>query len=212
MINLPVLGFTWLWRNQEIAVFFQWKQTVGLLHESPAYCLEGPEEQYLDIVCSRWSEGTAADVANVPAALSPSWRCGWLFRPRLVLSFLTQRSEKKGCNIDKLSFGYSELHCYLHLSILKKKRRKKSSSQWITYSVVWMLRKVRPLRDKWEINIWHYKCKKNAKFGYGQKVKDVWGGQGQNSYQDKPNNSNNNNNHKIDRYFMKSSQETKLLI
>lgn len=54
----------------------------------------------------------------VLAALSPVWRCGRLFSPFLVLSLPAQRSQKEGCNGDKLSRGFSVLHCCcLHLSV-----------------------------------------------------------------------------------------------
>lgn len=44
----------------------QQKRTVELLQERPAYCLEGPAEQYLDVVCSRRSEGTNTAVGKRP--------------------------------------------------------------------------------------------------------------------------------------------------
>lgn len=162
----------------------QRKRTVERLQERPAYCLEGPAEQYLDVARERtqlW--------ANVLAALSLAWRCGRLLRPRLVLSLLTQRSQKEGCNWDKLSYGCSELQNFTAVICICLSLRKKTAKLFALNHLVWALCKVRPLMT----NIWRYKCKKNlhGEFGYGQKVKDVWVGQGQNSYKDKPKNNNN---------------------
>lgn len=117
-------------KSEDSRFLLQRKRKEELLQECPAYCLEGPAEQYLDVVCSRRSEGKTA-VANVLAAPSLTWRCGRLLRPCLVLSLLTHRSQTEGCNWDKLSYGCSELQNFtavicICLSLRKKKKDSKA--------------------------------------------------------------------------------------
>lgn len=115
----------------------QRKQTVELLQESPAYCLKGPAEQYLEVVCSQCSEGTDAAVGKCPGcplARLEVWSA--LQASSCLISSNTAITEE-GCNEDKLSYGYSELQrCSLRLSIFKKKDSKTLPIESLSSSVM----------------------------------------------------------------------------